>query len=108
MNTDNLNSVLQEVLTKATREEIPDALGLLESWKARFHLRLIEIASKETNPPQHKLDEFLTVEDVAKILKVEPHWLYSHAKTLPFARKLSRKRLRFKRLGLEKWMATRR
>jgi predicted DNA-binding transcriptional regulator AlpA len=53
-------------------------------------------------------DDLLTVDGAAAVLKVSPRWLYRHAPTLPFARKLSRKVLRFSRSGISRWLATRR
>ena len=53
-------------------------------------------------------EDLLTVEEAAGMLRVSPRWLYRHAKTLPFARKLSPKVLRFSRSGLLRWVASRR
>lgn len=53
-------------------------------------------------------DDLLTVEEAAATLRVSPRWLYRHAKTLPFSRKLSRKVLRFSRAGIARWLATKR
>jgi predicted DNA-binding transcriptional regulator AlpA len=50
----------------------------------------------------------LTIDEAAAQLRVSPRWLYRHAKTLPFTRKLSRKMLRFSQAGLARWLATRR
>jgi excisionase family DNA binding protein len=52
--------------------------------------------------------DLLTVDEAAAQLRVSPRWLYRHAKTLPFARKLSRKVLRFSRSGITRWLATKR
>jgi excisionase family DNA binding protein len=52
--------------------------------------------------------DLLTVDEAAAQLRVSPRWLYRHARTLPFARKLSRKVLRFSRSGLARWLATKR
>jgi hypothetical protein len=54
------------------------------------------------------LDRLLTVEEAAAALQVSPRWLYRNAKNLPFARKLSRKVLRFSRAGMDRWTAARR
>lgn len=53
-------------------------------------------------------DDLLTIDEAAAVLRVSPRWLYRHAKTLPFARKLSRKMLRFSRAGISRWLATKR
>lgn len=52
--------------------------------------------------------DLLTVDEAAALLRLSRRWLYRHAKTLPFARKLSRKVLRFSRSGLARWLATKR
>jgi excisionase family DNA binding protein len=53
-------------------------------------------------------DHYLTVEEAAGKLNVTVSWLYRHAGKLPFARKLSRKVLRFSESGLLRWQAARR
>jgi hypothetical protein len=53
-------------------------------------------------------EDLLTVDEAAAVLRVSPRWLYRHAKNLPFARKLSRKVLRFSRSGIVRWLATKR
>lgn len=50
-------------------------------------------------------DRFLTPKETARLLGVSLHWLYRHAKRLPFARRLSRKCLRFSEAGLMRWQA---
>ena len=52
--------------------------------------------------------DLLTADEAAAELKVKRRWLYRHVKTLPFARKLSRKVLRFSRIGIHRWLATKR
>jgi predicted DNA-binding transcriptional regulator AlpA len=59
-------------------------------------------------PPAGSADDLLTVAEAATLLRVSPRWLYRHARTLPFARKLSRKVLRFSRAGVARWLATKR
>ena len=61
-----------------------------------------------TPAPAWSESDLLTVAEAAAALRVTARWLYRHAKTLPFARKLSRKVLRFSRVGLVRWLATRR
>jgi len=58
--------------------------------------------------PPWSTDDLLTVDEAAATLRVSPRWLYRHAKTLPFTRKLSRKVLRFSRAGIARWLATKR
>ena len=58
--------------------------------------------------PAWSEEDLLTIDEAAARLRVSPRWLYRHAKTLPFSRKLSRKVLRFSRVGMARWLATRR
>jgi excisionase family DNA binding protein len=51
-------------------------------------------------------DHWLTVEEAAERLGVKARWLYRRADKLPFARRLSRKALRFSEAGLLRWQAT--
>lgn len=70
---------------------------------------LPSVSTSDTTPPLNRITEDLvTVDDAATMLRVSPRWLYRHARTLPFARKLSRKVLRFSRSGIVKWLATKR
>ena len=52
-------------------------------------------------------DEYLTADEAASLLKVSPKWLYRRSGSLPFAHRLSRKRLLFSRRGLERYLAAR-
>ena len=52
-------------------------------------------------------DQLLTVDEAAKILGVDRTWLYRHADTLPFTRRLTAGTLRFSSAGLQRWVATR-
>lgn len=58
-------------------------------------------------PPESAQDRLLTVEEAAAALSVTSDWLYRRSKSLPFARHLSRKQLRFSEQGLHKWAARR-
>ena len=65
-------------------------------------------AAPEASALTSSVDDLLTVSEAAAMLRVSPRWLYRQAKNLPFARKLSRKVLRFSRSGLAKWLANKR
>ena len=52
-------------------------------------------------------EELLTVAQAAARLRVSTGYLYRKAKSLPFARKLSHRVLRFEAKGLAEWMAAR-
>lgn len=52
-------------------------------------------------------DRLLRVKEAAEILGVEVRWLYDRSDSLPFARKLAPRTLRFSERGLYRWMETR-
>ena len=52
-------------------------------------------------------ERLLTPPEAAALLGVTVTWLYRHAGKLPFARRLSRKALRFSEGGLHRWLAGR-
>jgi hypothetical protein len=68
-----------------------------------------EIASALANGSGHSQERgvYLTPQEAAKIMGVDTNWLYRHRKTLPFAKGLSKKALRFDEAGLRRWMASR-
>jgi hypothetical protein len=53
-------------------------------------------------------DQMLTVDEAAAILRRERRWIYRHAATLPFVRRLSPRSLLCSRKGVERWLAARR
>ena len=90
-------------------EAIPALLGNLEQLKAALWARLNEPRSTEDGGPRGESEgsRYLKPEEAARVLGVSVRWLYSHHRQLPFARKLSRKTLRFSESGLRRWQATR-
>ena len=73
--------------------------------------QLKEIIHQERQKPpngneHHDKDHLLKVGAAAKVLSVSKDWLYDHADTLPFTRKLG-DMLRFSSHGIQKWIATR-
>lgn len=96
------------VLDEIPRSEIPLVLGQLETAKARLFTRLVGCAGDpEARPAEAQQDKLIDATQAGEILGVTPRWLYRHARSLPFARRLSRKVLRFSVAGLRKWQATR-
>ena len=82
---------------------------LLEPLLDRLADKVVERLSRSPNGrPTTENDVWLTPEKASAILGVNKKWLYRHAKDLSFAKKLSRKALRFNEAGLRRWMATRR
>ncbi len=90
-------------------ESVPGLLLQLASLQAVLLARLAVPSNGSGHapvPPQD--DRLLTAEEAAPILGMTPRWLYRHARHLPFARRLSRKALRFSESGLRRYMAARR
>jgi predicted DNA-binding transcriptional regulator AlpA len=56
---------------------------------------------------QAEVERLLTPPEAAALLGVTVTWLYRHASRLPFARRLSRKAVRFSEAGLRRWLAVR-
>jgi hypothetical protein len=90
-------------------ESIPRVLGLLRAIEVTLLAKLTKDSLKiapSQGPPQE--DRRLTVEEASRLLGVTPRWLYRNAGRLPYARRLSRKALRFSELGLRRHLATKR
>ena len=81
------------ITTETIREWLDEAQGDLD------------LPEKPTSESHE--DHLLTVDEAAEVLAVERTWLYRHADTLPFSRKLSPGTLRFSSNGLQRWMASR-
>lgn len=95
--------------TEVPREEavaLLAALAALQGALLRAACRPAETQYRKLEGPEQ--DRMLTIEEAAELIGVSRRWLYRHAKTLPFSRKLSRKVLRFSRAGIARWLATRR
>ncbi len=52
-------------------------------------------------------DRLLSAKQAAALLGVSERWLYRQAKTLPFARRVGGRMLRFSEHGLARWSARR-
>lgn len=91
-------------------EAIPKVLGDLERIKAVLWGRLLAgqalpVPRVATVAPD--ADRLLTAKQAAEVAGVSPKWLYRHARSLPFARRLSPRVVRFSEAGLRKWLPTR-
>jgi hypothetical protein len=89
-------------------EDIPLVLLKLTALESQLATRLLLERSKPEQTGPEEVDELITTKLAAAELNVEIDWLYRHAKTLPFSRRLSRKCLRFSRRGLVAWRNKRR
>jgi predicted DNA-binding transcriptional regulator AlpA len=98
--------------SRATQVPREEAIALLVQLAA-LQVTLLTAASRlptlvHREPERPEPDRMLDVEEAAAMLGVTKRWLYRHAATLPFARKLSRKVLRFSRAGLVRHLGTKR
>ena len=64
-------------------------------------------ATPKAASPGSSNDRLLDAREAAPILGVTPSWLYRHAGELPYARRLSRKVLRFSEAGIQQYVASR-
>jgi predicted DNA-binding transcriptional regulator AlpA len=111
----NLEAIRSGLAALATlpNEIPPEQVPSLVAELARAQAALLTATSRppvtmprESERPEP--DRMLKVEEAAALTGLSRRWFYRHAKTLPFARRLSRKVLRFSRSGLARWLATRR
>ena len=78
----------------------------LEAVIERAILKALTVGHNGNGSAAGTQDHLLTVEEAAERLGVKTRWLYRRADKLPFARRLSRKALRFSEAGLLRWQAT--
>ena len=92
-------------LLELERERIPEMLADLERARARLWLRLhaAELPSRTDNAS----GDLLTSEEVALMLCVSKRWVYDHQGELGRV-KLSRRKLRFRRDAVERFLRRRR
>lgn len=90
------------------RDALPDLIAALEALRVRLWGRAMQppplVLPKTNGGP----DRLLTPQEAADRLNVNRTWMYRHADTLPFTRRLGTKTLRFSERGLERWMESRR
>ena len=84
-------------------DDIPSAIIKISGLLASFGARLEE-ARHGVKPED---DILLNIDEAAQMLGVQRQWLYNRAKNLPFAKRLSRKNLRFSKIGLQAWLLKR-
>jgi predicted DNA-binding transcriptional regulator AlpA len=89
-------------------EKVPPLLGELELLRAMLWARNQPLPAPQ--PPATNgsgPDTLLKVDEAAARLGVSRRWMYAHADTLPFAKRLTGGTLRFSSRGLERWQANR-
>ena len=89
-------------------DQVPELIGACAALQAALHLRLQAGAVQATPAPATTgADTLLTAQQAAERLGVSRRWMYRHADSLPFTRKLSGGTLRFSSKGLERWQERR-
>ena len=99
---------LEHELEQTSSEALPEVCGELEKLRSRLWIRMLHSKPKVEQAQARVADKMLTAQEAARILGTTPTFLYKNSKKLPFARKFSRKCLRFSENGLRKWMESRR
>ncbi len=110
MTPNEVMAELEKVIGNVLPSQVPALLGDLECLRAKLWAKLVTPSTNgNAHPvPPSETDKLLTPEEAADTLSVKVPWLYRNWQRLPFARKLSRKVLRFSEAGLRRWQATRR
>ena len=86
-------------------EAIPQFRAELAKLDTLLQMRVALVGAKGQRQEMPEQDQWLTAKEAAPILGVTRRWLYRHAPKLPFARRVSRKVLRFSEPSLRKWQA---
>lgn len=97
-------------INELDRDALPELIGQVEAIKAALWARLQ--SPVPSAPPAAASngaggDDLLTAGEAAERLGVDRRWMYRHADTLPFTRKLAPGTLRFSSRGLERWKESR-
>lgn len=100
-----------ERINEVAPDAIPALIGEAAALQAQLWARLQSANTAPAAAPVQAStsgdDELLTVKQAAARLGVSRKWLYRHAPSLPFTRKLSTGTLRFSARGLERWKESR-
>ena len=110
-----LDTVTQLYRVEIPRAEIAAVLSRLAAAQTALAAAQGALATRiatfsgeqDGNGYRSDIDRWLTSDEAASLLRVDRKWLYRRARSLPFCRRLSRKKLLFSEAGLRGWMATR-
>lgn len=86
-------------------DQIPAALTTLAGWQTQLAARLMKAPATAAAPQANEQDRMLTTAEAAEMLRKSTKWLYRHAETLQFARRLPGRGLLFSKAGIVKWLA---
>lgn len=76
-------------------------------WDAEWHTPTEDGEPAPAPAEVENGDRLLKVDEAAEILGVKPRWLYDRSDSLPFAKKLAPRTLRFSEKGMRRWLKTR-
>jgi predicted DNA-binding transcriptional regulator AlpA len=99
-----------EAVADVPLSAIPSLMTQTAALQAALATRLATASITPGGPARERAPEserLLTPHEAAALLGMTVTWLYRHAGRLPFARRLSRKALRFSEAGFQRWLATR-
>jgi excisionase family DNA binding protein len=108
----NLDVILKspERAAEVPLDEIPKVLADLSALHIALSARLMNGMAPIPVPFRESPtfgDKLITPQQAAELLGVKISWLYRNQNRLPFARKLSRRQLRFDKAKLLRWRETR-
>jgi predicted DNA-binding transcriptional regulator AlpA len=94
---------LLDALDKLPPDQLPEAIGALETAKARAWARLT--APPAVAPSPSHCDSTVDVAEAARLLSMSRSWVYRNASSLPFTRRVGRRALRFSTSGIRRYLA---
>lgn len=98
---------LATLVRSAPPSELPALAAELSRALATALSRIVAATPATIAAEAEDEGRLLTIEEAAARLSVPKTWLYRHARTLPFTKKLGRRTLRFDPKGLDRWAASR-
>ena len=81
-----------------------ERIGALAPVGAVLRAVLADLRAVDNVSQAEPADRLLKVDEAAALLGVQPRWLYDRARTLPFARRLGERTLRFSEAGMRRWL----
>jgi predicted DNA-binding transcriptional regulator AlpA len=101
-----------ERVSEVPLEQIPALVAEVASEQAALSaiqgaLTVRLLVTPAAHDPGTDGDRLLTAEEVAHLLGVTKRWVQRRARRLPFARRISVRRVRYSEAGLRRWMTNR-
>jgi excisionase family DNA binding protein len=99
---------IDALVSGAEPRDLPNLASALAGALSTVLVRSAALTLHAAPPSRPEAIELLTIDEASRRLGLPKCWLYRHAKTLPFTRKLGHRTLRFDARGLERWASARR